>query len=292
MDQPPADYPALAQDLEHVSLEQEVRVRDRALAALNEVAAAASMTLDVDEVLRRALALALDVVEVEAGAISVLDESKSELVFRVQQGWRVNDFVSYGVRVPADQGLSGLVMATGEPVITGDVSHDSRLAVPEFRSEGVEAMVLVPMRARGRAVGVLSAMSYAPRDFDLDDVTVLSAVADQIGVVLENARLFEDARRRAQELTTLQAISMQVATTLDLWTVLETIASSTLELTGAAVAEIHLYEPEGDRLAFATALGRDGARASVGGHPSGNGLVAQAARTGEPRVHLTPLLTL
>ena len=49
-----------------------------------------------------ALEQALEVVGVEAGAISVLDEDTSELVFRVQQGWRVHDFVSQGVRVPAE----------------------------------------------------------------------------------------------------------------------------------------------------------------------------------------------
>ncbi len=278
------DCPDPPEELERAFLEQEIRARDRALAALNEVAAVASMTLDVDEMLQRALAVALDVVGVEAGAISLLDESTNELVFRVQQGWRVNDFVAYGVRVPADQGLSGLAVANGQPVVTGDISREPRLAVPEFRGEGVRAMALAPMRARGRVLGVLSAMSYAPRDFSPEEVTVLSAIAGQIGVALDNARLFDDARRRVQELTALQAINMQVATTLDLWTVLEAIASSMLELTDAAVAEVYLYEAEGDKLAFATALGRDGARASVGGYSSGNGLVAQAARSGEVQV--------
>lgn len=269
-----------AQDL-GVLLEREVRARDRALAVLNEVAAAASMTLDVDQVLRRALALALDVVGVEAGAISVLDESTHELVFRVQQGWRVNDFVARGVRVHADQGLSGLAVTTGQLVVTEDVRRDPRLAVPEFREEGVQAMALAPMRARGRVLGVLGLMSYTAHKFTPEDLTVISAIADQIGVALDNARLFEEARRRVRELTAIQAISTQVSSTFDLWTVLESIVASVLELTGATAVEVYLYEPEADRLAFAVALDKNGARASVGGNPSENGPVARAARGGE-----------
>jgi len=272
---------ALAQNMERVSPGREIGIRDRAFVALNAVAAMASMTLDVDEVLRLALEQTLDVVGVEGGAISVLDEETSELVFRVQQGWRVHDFVSQGVRVSAEQGLSGLAMSTGRPVVTGDVSSDSRIAISEFRDEAVQAMALAPMRARGRALGVLGVMSYAPREFSSDEVTFISAIADQIGVALDHARLFEEARGRVKELSTLHTISTQVASTLDLWKVLETITSSTVELTDAAVAEVYLYEAESDKLAFATALSKDGAQTHVDGHLADDGPVARAARAGK-----------
>jgi GAF domain-containing protein len=239
------------------------------------------MTLDVDVILRQALALTLEAVGIEAGAISVLDETASELVFRVQQGWRVHDFVGQGVRVPVARSLSGLAVTTGRPVVTGDVGRDPRVAILEFRDEGVQAMALAPMRARGRVLGVLSVMNYTPYDFSPHEVTFISAIADQIGVALDNARLFDETRRRMQELTSLRNVSTQVATTLDLWTVLEAIASATMELAGAAAVEIYLYESEGGRLAFATALRKDGERASIGGRPSSKGPVAQAARSGE-----------
>jgi GAF domain-containing protein len=280
-DQVAVEQLALSQGVGQLSLSQETNVRDRALVALNAVASAASMALDVDEVLQRALEQTLEVVGVKAGAISVLDEDTNELVFRVQQGWRVHDFVSQGVRVPADQGLSGLAVSTGQPVVTGDVGSDSRIAVPEFRDEAVQAMALTPMHARGRVLGVLGVMSYTAHDFSPDEITFLSAIADQIGVTLDNARLFEEARRRVEELSTLQAVSTQVASTFDLWTVLEAITSSVLELTDAATAEVYLYEADGDRLAFATALSRDGARACIGGQLAGDGPIARAARTGE-----------
>jgi GAF domain-containing protein len=273
--------PPLSPDLDQISPLQETGIRDQALAALNAVAALASMTLDMDEVLQQALAKVLEVVGVEAGAISVLEETTNDLVFRAQQGWRVHDFVASGVRVPVDRSLSGLAVSAGQPVVTGDVKNDPRVVVPEFCDEPVQAMALAPMRSRGRALGVLGVMSHAPRDFTPDEVTFISAIADQIGIAFDNARLFEEARRRVKELTTLRAVSMQVASTLDLWTVLESVNSALLELVDVAAAEVYLYDAEHDRLAFATALSRDGTRASVGGRQSGEGPPAQAARSGE-----------
>ncbi len=274
---------AASSGLETIYFDPRSEPRDSALAALNEVAAMAS-TRDVGEVLQRALALALKVIGIEAGAISVLDENTNELVFRVQQGWRVHDFVGRGVRVPADRGLSGKVVMTGRPVVTGDVSRDPRVVVLEFREEGIQALALAPMRARGCVLGVLGVMSYTPRAFSHDEITVISAIADQIGIALDNASLLDEARRRVEELSVLQATSMEVSSTLDSWTALNIISHAALELTGAAVVELYLYEDKSDKLAFATALREDGEREPVSGHPPGDGPVAQAARSGQALV--------
>jgi len=266
------------QEIGSVVWEPEIDSGDSALSVLNAVAATASMTLDVDEMLQRTLELALEFVGVEAGAISVLDEESNELVFRVQRGWQVNDFVQQGVRVPADEGLSGVAVKTGKPIVTGDVSDDGRVVVSDFKREGVKAMALAPMRARGGVLGVLSAMSYEPYDFSADEIAVICGIADQIGVALDNARLFKESQRRVEELSELQALSTSVASSLDLWDVLEAVASSTLTLSQAAAAEIYLYESDDDRLAFATALSQTGERNPIDGRPCGEGPVACAVR--------------
>ena len=262
-------------------LQQETPTCDKALTALNAVAATVSMTSDIDEVLQRTLTLALQVVDVEAGAISVLDEATNELVFRVQRGWRVHDFAAQKVRVPADQGLSGQVMTTGQPVVTQNINQDLHLAVPEFHDERIQAMVLAPMRARGRVLGMLGVMSYTPCEFSSEEVTVVAAIADQIGIAFDNARLLRESRRRVEELSALQATSIEVASTLDLWTALEIIVSSTLKLTNAAVVELHLYDGESDQLSFATAVRKDGEASLLTHQAPSDGPIAQAARDGE-----------
>ena len=279
-DEAPVDPPESSPDSMSASLTQEGGIRERALTALNAVAAVASMTPDVNQVLQEALVEAIAVLGVDAGAISILDESTDELVFRVQQGWRIHDFATQGVRFPADQGLSGLAVSSGAPVVTGDISSDPRVAIPEFRDEPVQAMALAPMRSRGRVLGVLGVMSHVPREFTSDEVTFVSAVADQIGIAFDNAMLFEEAHRRVRELTELHSVSTQVASTLDLWAILEAVTASVLELIDATAVEVYLYEAEHNKLAFATALRPDGTRTSLGGHPAADGPLVRAAQSG------------
>jgi len=265
--------------------ECERRTYDRALVVLNTVAATASLTLDIEEVLQRALALTLEAVEAEAGAISLLDETTNELVFRVQQGWHVHDFVAQRVRVLANQGLSGAVVTTGQLVVTGDVSRDERLAVAEFRDEGVQAMVLAPMRARGRALGVLSVMSYDPREFGPEETTMISAIADQIGIAFDHARLFASERQRSAQLALMNQVARQATATLHLSEILDTAAIAiqrsfayfnvALFLVDKASTEIVLRSIAGGH---ATAV-QPGYRQAIG-----EGIVGWVAETGQTRL--------
>ncbi|HEY4722393.1 MAG TPA: GAF domain-containing protein, partial [Anaerolineae bacterium] len=174
----------------------DLRARNAQLEALNAVTAIVSQSLDLGEALRAALCTTVEALRAEAGAITLVDSPAGDLVFKAQFGWRRHDFVAGEVHIKAGQGLSGQVLRSGQPLVTGAVRSDARLAVMEFGDEDVEAMALVPMRARGKAIGVLSVMNYSARSFTSDEVEVLGAIADQIGVSIENAQLHQAAQRQ------------------------------------------------------------------------------------------------
>ena len=217
----------------------------RALAVLNAVAAM-SMALDGGEIMRGALALAVEAIGVQAGAISVLDETTHELGFRAHLGWRVHDFVAQGIRVPADQGLWGMVMATGQPLVTQDVGHDARVAIPELNDEGVRAMALAPMLARGRVLGVLGMMSYERREFTAEETTIVSAVAEQIGLAIDNARLYGEMRRRLEELTVLDEIALAVTSTLGLEEIADRVVAAVQR--GLGLEDLQLVLVDGEQM--------------------------------------------
>lgn len=169
------------------------------LAAINTVATAVSQSLDLEVTLQTALESVLSVMRVNASAISLVDESAGELVLRAQQGL-YKDFVTNPMRVPLGKGMSGIVVRNDEVLVTGDLSDDPRLAVPEFADEGVQAMVLVPMHARGRVVGILSVMSHQPYEFSSEEIAMLRAIADQVGIALDNARLYEHTKEQSSRL--------------------------------------------------------------------------------------------
>jgi PAS domain S-box-containing protein len=179
---------------------QDIRRHLGQLAAINAVASAVSQSLDLEVTLQTALESVLSVIRVEAAAISLVDEAAGELVLRAQRGLDI-DFVSDPMRIPLGEGMSGIVILTDEVLVTGDLSNDPRLAVSEFADEGVQAMVLVPMHAQRRVVGILSVMSHQPYEFSAGEIAMLHAIADQVGVALENARLYEASKEQSSRLS-------------------------------------------------------------------------------------------
>lgn len=180
-------------------LSAEIKRRVSQLAAINTVAASVSQTLDMDRALQTALGAVLDVTSVEAAGISLVDEQAGMLVLRAQRGLTL-DFVADPLQVPLGEGLSGVAVREDHVIVSGDLRNETRLAVPSFIKENIQAQALVPMHARGRVIGVLSVMSHAPVDFLPEELDMLRAIADQIGVALENARLYEKTHLQERRL--------------------------------------------------------------------------------------------
>ncbi len=182
-------------------LTEEVKRRVDQLAAINTVATTVSQSLDLNVTLEVALDAVLSVIRVEAAGISLIDEEAGELVLMAQRGW-VQDFVTEKpMRIKLGKGISGQVLATDDVVITGSLAGDDRLAVPAFGNEPVQAMAMAPMHAHGKIVGILSVISHHPYTFSDGEITVLCAIADQVGVALDNARLYERVREEQARLS-------------------------------------------------------------------------------------------
>ncbi len=193
--------------LQNRLLTEEVKRRIDQLAAINTVAATVSQSLDLDKTLKTALRAVLDVVSAEAGGISLIDESTNEVVLRAQQGWP-HDFTSSPMRVPAGQGMSGQVIAQNEVIVDNDMDGTEQLAVPRFHDEKFRSIAMAPMHARGKIIGILSIMSNQPDSFKDEIVNVLRAIADTVGVAIDNARLYETT---AEHETRLNAIFQSTA---------------------------------------------------------------------------------
>jgi len=180
-------------------LSEEIRRRVDQLSAINTVAATVSQSLDLQTTLQTALDSVLSVIRVDSAGISLVDDAAGELVMRAQRGWRY-DFVTHPMRIPLGHGLSGIVVANDEVLVTGDISDDDRLWVREFTIEAVQAMAMAPMHARGRVVGILSVMNHTAYEFSPDEIDVLRVIADQVGVALDNARLFGRTKEQSSRL--------------------------------------------------------------------------------------------
>jgi GAF domain-containing protein len=263
--------------IENARLFAEVR-QARALRAMNETAAVLSSTLELGTILEIGLAKALDVVRAEAGAVSLIDRAAGELIVMTTRGWRRGS-VPLGTRIPLGAGLSGRVAATGEILVTGDISPDLQLAVESFRDEGTQAMVLVPMRAGGEVVGVFSAMSYTPRTFTAEEIDVLSAIGGIFGVAVQNARLYEEVRSNLRQLSYFNEVGGALTSSLNLERVLQIILEGVNSLVGVERVSIFLIdELSGDLVLEYSVGGREAIRLPA----PWRGVVGWIAAHGQP----------
>lgn len=218
-------------------LSEEIRRRVDQLSAINTVAATVSQSLDLQVTLQTALKVVLDIIKVDSAGISLVDEAAGELVLRAQRGWRY-DFVTQPMRIPLGKGMSGVAVHNDEVVVTGEITSEMSLAVPEFAYEGVQAMVLVPMHARGRVVGMLSVMHHQLYQFAEEEVTVLRAIADQVGVALDNASLYEATKEQSSRLSAVLDSSGDAIIATDSYGHINLINATAEELLGLHKNEV------------------------------------------------------
>ncbi|HET6823476.1 MAG TPA: GAF domain-containing protein [Anaerolineales bacterium] len=128
------------------------------------------------------------------------------------------------LEVEIGQGLVGLAAESGERVLVDDVQNDSRYrfidVLPETRSE-----VALPLKFEDRVLGVLDVQSDQLDAFHPNDLLILEALAASISRAIEGARLYSDLRRRANQLSVIAEVSKSVSASLDLFTLMENVAT-------------------------------------------------------------------
>lgn len=181
-------------------LEQRVADRTRELSALYDVAAVASASLDLATILERSLERVLEVMSCKVGGFYLLDESEQTLHPAAWHGLPPDVLAQMGT-LPRDGGLIGWVVSHGEPMVVRDIRENPQLlpfdlaTVPHI--QGSRAYAGAPVHAKGEILGALSVISRPERQFSAEEVALLASIADQVGVAVENARLYHQAEELA-----------------------------------------------------------------------------------------------
>lgn len=135
------------------------------------------------------------------------------------------------------------LVQAGEPVLIANVLSDSRLNnLLDFVS--IRSIIWAPIRAHGKLLGFLSVTSPISGFFTQEHAARLQAFANQAAVSIENARLYQDAQLRADEMTTLYKIGLTLASGLDLDQVLETLYDQCSEILPHDAFLVALYDDE------------------------------------------------
>ncbi|MBE0448722.1 MAG: SpoIIE family protein phosphatase, partial [Actinobacteria bacterium] len=176
----------------------ETRRRAKELSILNKLSNTLSQTLELDTLLNAAIDSVMDLLEADGAAIYLLDEEGQVLRLTVHRGL-TDHFVENSLEIPFGERLPGAVAKSGEPLIIEDLSE-----YPEFEAavvyEAFVSLVGAPIKSKGRVIGAFPIGSRRPGKFTSDDATLLESIGNEIGVAIENSRLYEAQRNISEEL--------------------------------------------------------------------------------------------
>lgn len=178
--------------------------------------------------------------------IRLLDPSTQELVIHASRGFSKQTLRR--IRLKVGQGVMGWVAKHGKPLILNDVSQDPRFAYFPKDAEPVSSLMSVPLMVEGRVIGVLSISSNVRQQFTEEDASLLLTLASQAAIVIENARLYEQAKRRLNEQKVLYRMAQHLASTIDVPTVLKFIVNHLSTSFSAKWGSLRLLDETGTKL--------------------------------------------
>lgn len=195
----------IAVSIENARLYTRVVRQANNLALLNEISRDLTSILNLDQLLKRIGDLLAKVIDYQMFSILLLDESKQKLVHRFSVRFKENIQLKHDI--PLGRGLVGTAALEKKPVLVGDVSKDPRYikANPETRSE-----LCVPLIYKDSVIGVLDLEHTRKGFFTEEHVRIISTLAAQVAIAVENARLYERIAREEQRLERDLAMAREV----------------------------------------------------------------------------------
>jgi C4-dicarboxylate-specific signal transduction histidine kinase len=174
----------------------------RQLHILRTVTAAVSRSLNLNEVIEKSVHALTHVTGHEIASLHLISADGQTLLLRGERGLSTR-LREVNEALPLGKGLIGRVALTGRVRRLEQVTRSPDL-LPMARAvvaaDGIRGFVCVPIRARHRILGTLSLGRRTPKPFSDEELALLECTADQIGLALDNARLYSETRQQLEEL--------------------------------------------------------------------------------------------
>ena len=249
--------------------------------ALSRAIERISVGRDQEQLLQDIVAESMDVLDADRCAIYLRQEGSNAVVCPVFQGLSTYYIENMLAQVEGTPGAS--LMVTGKPLIVADAMTDP--AYRPFRAlveqEGFRGITFFPLHYKGSVIGALSLYSDQPRHFSDDEIDTAMSFAHVAASAIVHSRALAKEHRRASELEALREVSMQITGSLDLPTVLETVAKHAREIIGATDVHLFMYDQEKRIFSFGiSAWSPDAKHPKQTIKPRRSGLTATVAQTG------------
>ena len=176
-------------------LDSRVQARTQQLSILNAVALTVNQSLNLEDVLNRALDEVLQLTGIDVIAIFLQNPSGGQLELKAYRGLS-KKAARLAYQVGMLDGSCGGVLELGKTIVVPDISSYRGQGARSLQQENVTSLVHVPLITKGCALGSMCVGTHVAPQFSDDEQKLLEAIGNQIAIAVENARLYADVQRK------------------------------------------------------------------------------------------------
>ncbi len=231
----------------NAQLYEEEQQRAHELSIVAEITRTIGASLDLETTLNAILASVRKVVPYDLAEICLWEPDKGVLRTRAlgADPQYAEHATGAGGVYTLEEGLTGWVARRREPLLVDDLLEETRITPKTDRTRfPIRSHVGVPLLIGSELVGTLELASYTPRSFTFAHVTTLQTVANQATIAIQNARLFEETRRRAEEMAALHEAAVETTGHLGLGRILHSMIEHATALSHAQGGILYRVDAE------------------------------------------------
>jgi len=264
-------------------MEDELVRRTEGLQVLYELGLLINQTLDLEKVLPIALEMTLGLTGFEMGSIHLLNEDGEKLELKCSEGQP--PILAENIKnVKFGEGVCGKAVKLKQPIILSIDEYPTPQVIPFLRKGEIQSLVGIPLLAKGKAIGAITLLSRSVHTLNQREVNLLESIGNQIGIAIENARLFEETKKGLDELTILYEITKISTSSLNLDLMLREIINSLNSFFKFEALGILLIDENTKRLFPHPASYKELSMKNIGklGLGVGKGITGWVAEKGDP----------
>lgn len=267
----------------------DVHTKDKLLASIHKISSLLTRSISLDTILTLIVKETSQVFGFTRLAIFLTDKERELLECRYIHGFSPHDS-ERALRFPYQLALHDCVETRvahfGKTIYVRDYLDDPTMTPIDLKVSRIMrrvSTIAVPLKIKNNIIGLITAdkddikLSMTKRD-----INIFSTFANQASIIIENGRLQEQNKRKIKQLLTLQKISKQTSSALNLDKLCQVISTGAIKITKAACSALYLLDEEGKYLTIASARGFDAVESTSVRLKSGAGIVGWVAKSGTP----------
>ena len=215
---------------------------------LRQITRIISQDLDFKNVLKQIVEIVVHFTKADSCLLYLFNEKKEELILEASKN--PHPRILGKIKLKLGEGITGWAAKEKEFVkITKNASDDPRFKVfHNLPEDKYEAFVSMPIINKGKLIGIINIQYRKPHRHSSNEIALLITIAQQVGGVIENARLYEETKRRANQLEILAGVSKTITSGRYLEEILQLIVTMTAEMMNSKICSIMLLDEKKQEL--------------------------------------------